>query len=104
MWAEWDTVGSLLAITPQITPWIFIRFNSDMEMKIQNEFVLTMPEARTSDAEWLTNRFSLYFSWRFKPKSWLYFAINDYRVRDENGDLTLLNRIGAIKVKYLIYF
>jgi hypothetical protein len=104
MWVEWDESGSLLAITPQITPWIFVRFNSDMELKIMNEFVLTMPEARTSDAEWLSNRFSLYFSWRFKPKSWIYFAINDYRVQDANGDLTLLNRIGAIKVKYLIYF
>jgi hypothetical protein len=44
------------------------------------------------------------FSWNFMPKSWFYFAVNDYRKQDDFGELQPEYTIGAIKAKYLIYF
>ncbi|MCK4321594.1 hypothetical protein KAX08_03650, partial [candidate division WOR-3 bacterium] len=104
MWIEWDTSNTLIAITPRVTPRIEFRFNADMKVEIFNEFVMTMPGTSLSETELLTNRLGLLFSWNFKPKSWLYIALNDYRVQNEDGNLELQNQIGAIKAKYLIYF
>ena len=53
------------------------------------------------------------FSWNFLPKSWVYFAINEYRDRSNeyniNGNLLpnrlhVTNRAAVLKVKYLYYF
>jgi len=104
MWIEWDTLHNLIATTPRVTPRIEFRFNADMKVEIFNEFVMTMPKASLSETELLTNRLGLLFSWNFKPKSWLYIALNDYRVQDDEGNLQLENQIGAIKAKYLFYF
>jgi hypothetical protein len=103
-WLEWDDQGYVLGLTPMFRPGLHFRPNPYFEIRIRNEFVWYMPEGRFSDLEWLSNRWMLYFGWNFKPKSWIYIAINDYRVQDQNGNLSLQNRIGAIKVKYLIYF
>jgi hypothetical protein len=55
----------------------------------------------------------LLFSWNFKPKSWIYFAVNDVRDRSEQYDTigTLLpvrthivGQVAVLKVKYLYYF
>ena len=53
------------------------------------------------------------FSWNFLPKSWVYFAINEFHDRsdefDSSGNL-LPNRIhvkdraAVLKLKYLYYF
>jgi hypothetical protein len=103
-WIEWDPEGSVLGITPQFRPGFHFRPNPYFEVRIRNDFVWYMPEGKFSDVEWVSNRWMLFLGWNFKPKSWVYIAVNDYRVQDMNGDLSLLNRIGAIKVKYLIYF
>ena len=53
------------------------------------------------------------FSWNFLPKSWIYFAINDYRDRSDQFDvndnplpnkLHVTNRAAVLKLKYLYYF
>jgi hypothetical protein len=53
------------------------------------------------------------FSWNFLPKSWIYFAINDFRDRSEEYDvndnllpsrLHVTNRAAVIKLKYLYFF
>ena len=53
------------------------------------------------------------FSWNFLPKSWIYFALNDYRDRSDEYDpqgnllpnkLHLTDRAAVLKVKYLYYF
>jgi hypothetical protein len=104
IWIELDTEGSILAITPGITPRVRLNLTKDMELSIFNEFVLEAPEANFRETDLSSNRFGLLFSWNFRPKSWLYIALNDYRVQDENGNLKVENQIGAIKAKYLIYF
>jgi len=104
LWVEWDTLNTIIAITPRLTPRINIRMNADMSLDIFNEFVFTTPGTNFSEGEWLTNRFGFLFSWNFRPKSWIYIAINDYRVRNDEGILQIENQIGAIKAKYLMYF
>ncbi len=104
IWVEWDTLGSLIAITPGLTPRIRFNLTKDIELNIFNEFVMEMPGTDFSKTELLSNRLGLLFSWRFAPKSLLYIALNDSREQDDYGNLQLENRIGVIKAKYLIYF
>jgi hypothetical protein len=104
LWIEWDPANTLIATTSMLTPRIEYRINADMKIAIFNEFVVTMPRMNFSETELLSNRLGVLFSWNFKPKSWLYIALNDYRTQNETGDLELRNQIGAIKVKYLLYF
>ncbi|MBA7634612.1 hypothetical protein ES703_42202 [subsurface metagenome] len=104
MWIEWATDGGILAITPRLTPRIRLNLTKDMELSIFNEFVMEIPEANFRETDLFSNRLGLLFSWNFKPKSWLYIALNDFREQDDDGNLQLGNRVGAIKAKYLIYF
>ncbi len=104
MWFEWDTLNTLISITPSLTPRIGFRISADMNLEIFNEFVMETPSMNLSRTELLLNRFGLLFSWRFAPKSWLYIAINDHREQNDNGNLHPKSQIGAIKVKYLLYF
>jgi len=103
-WVEWDNKKVIIAITPVVTPRIEFRISKDAKFSVFNEFVFTTPGTDFGKTEYLTNRFGFLFSYNFKPKSWLYIALNDYRVQDETDRLTLKNQVGAIKAKYLIYF
>ncbi len=104
LWAEWDTANHVIAMWPRIRPRIDLRVNADMTATLFNEFVLYTPEADIGRTEYLANRIGFLYSWNFKPKSWLYIALNDYRTQDEYGDLQHQYTISAIKVKYLLYF
>lgn len=104
IWVEWDTDNTIIAITPRVTPRANIRLGADINLEFFNEFVMETPGMDFPKTELITNRFGLIFSWKIAPKSWLYFAFNDYRIRGEDGEFELQNKIGAIKVKYLIYF
>jgi hypothetical protein len=53
------------------------------------------------------------FSYNFLPKSWIYFALNEYRQRSPQtdpfgntvvGPLSVTDRVGVFKVRYLYYF
>jgi len=53
------------------------------------------------------------FSWNFLPKSWIYFAINEFKDRSDEYDVNdnllpnrmhTIDRAGVFKVKYLYYF
>jgi len=103
-WVEWDTTNTIISIWPVATPRLDFTITPTMTFGIFNEFVFTTPGTDFGKTEYLTNRFGFLFSYNFKPKSWLYIALNDYRVQDEMGRLELQNQVGAIKAKYLIYF
>jgi len=104
IWVEWDTTNTICAMTPVITPRIDFTITPTMTIGIFNECVMTVPETNFSEAEVSTNRLGVLFSWNFQPKSWFYIALNDCRGQDEFGNLQLQNQIGAIKIKYLVYF
>ncbi len=53
------------------------------------------------------------FSWNFSPKSWAYFAVNEFKTQfeefDQNGNLVsrslkTSDRVGVFKIRYLYYF
>lgn len=104
LWIEWDESHSIIAMWPMLRPQVFIRFNADMSLNLFDEIVMTMPETDFEDTELVSNRVGLLFSWNFRPKSWMYIALNDYREQDAEGTVQPLYRIGAIKAKYLWYF
>lgn len=104
LWAEWDTTNTLIALTSGVAPRIDYRMNADISLALFNEIVMTTPKTEWGETDLLSNRAGLLFSWNFRPKSWVYLAVNDYRTRDVNGRLQLQNRIGALKAKYLVYF
>ena len=104
LWIEWDTLENTVAMTPLFRPNVNFRFNADMSLNIFDEFVMSTPKTEIGNTELYSNRLGLLFSWNFKPKSWLYIAVNDYQEQDALGSLKPQYRIAAVKVKYLIYF
>jgi hypothetical protein len=104
IWLEWDSSNTMAAITLMLTPRITLTFTKNMKFAIFNESVLLFPETHFDGIDVISNRLGFLFSWNFLPKSWLYVAFNDYQSQNENGKLQLQNLIGAIKVKYLLYF
>ena len=100
---EWDPEGTLYGITPVWTPRIEYQLTANMGLSTYSEFVFTTEEGRLSTAEIYSNRIGFLFSWNFLPKSWLYVAFNNLR-RDSGSGLELAERIGAVKLKYLLYF
>lgn len=105
MWIEWDTTGVVLAMTPVATPRLDFTITPKMTFGIFNEFVFSTPRTDIGATKFLTNRFGFLFSYNFRPKSWFYIALNDYRVDMGTGSgLQMQNQVGAIKAKYLIYF
>jgi len=101
-WIEWDTLNSIISIWPEAIPRIEITINPKMRVEIFNEFVFTVPGTNFYKTKIYSNRFGFLFSYNFRPKSWLYIALNDYR--EVEDILKIRNQIGAIKVKYLFYF
>ncbi len=104
LWIEWDDSHSIVAMWPMLRPKVFIRFNADMSLNIFDEIVMTMPETNFGERELVSNRIGAIFSWNFRPKSWIYIALNDFRAQDTEGEVRPVYRIDAIKAKYLIYF
>ncbi len=104
VWIEWDTLNTVVAVTPRLRPYILFQITADIQLEAFSEVVIETPGTDFGETELLSNRFGLLFAWRFLPKSWLYIALNDYREQDEQGSLQPQYRIGAIKAKYLVYF
>jgi len=104
LWVEWDTVGALLAMTPRVRPNINVRVDARTSLQVFSEIVMQTPGSDIQDTELYSNRFGMLFSWNFLPKSWLYIAINDYRLQDDQGALQPQYQVGAVKAKYLLYF
>lgn len=103
-WFEWDTTGNLITITSIAMPRVDIRFNADMKLSIFDQMVFDTPETEWGKTNLVSNRVGALFSWNFKPKSWLYIALNDYNIEDENGQMEVFDRVAAVKAKYLLYF
>jgi hypothetical protein len=103
-WIEWDPDNNLVAITSVLTPRIDIRFNADMMLSVFSQMVFETPRTEYEETNLVSNRFGALLSWNFKPKSWVYVALNDYNIEDANGQMELYDRVAAVKAKYLVYF
>ena len=103
LWIEWDTTNTIIAMTPRIRPRLDIRFSADKSLAIFNDILLETPGTDISETRFINNRFGFLFSWNFLPKSWLHIALNDFREHDEEK-LEPIYTIGAVKIRYLLYF
>lgn len=104
LWIEWDTTNTIVSMMPSIRPNFFARFTADMSLSIFSEFVMTTSGSDLNATELYSVRPGLLFTWNFRPKSWLYIALNDYHAQDNTGALQHQYLIGAVKAKYLLYF
>ncbi len=103
-WVEWDPDNDLVAVTSVLTPRIDVRFNADMMLTVFNQMVFVTPGTEYGMTNLASNRLGALFAWNFKPKSWIYVALNDYNIEDETGQMELYDRVAAVKAKYLLYF
>jgi hypothetical protein len=100
---ELDPAGKVVAVTSPLSPRLDFRFDSRINFNIYDNIVFTTPETKFDSTRVTANRVGFLFSWNFLPKSWLYVALNDFRV-DAGDGLKLVNRVGAVKLRYLFYF
>lgn len=99
LWVEFTPERKLEQVTLAILPRISIDFTRDISLAlISNPVVLYKNKLELSQ-----NRIGALLSIRFKPKSYLYIAINDHRLRTTSG-WKLNEQIAIIKLKWLIYF
>lgn len=108
-WWECSPDCDVIGVTSVARPKIDFRIDAKMSFNVYSELVFVTPETRFGETEMAANRLGFLFSWNFLPKSWLYVALNDYRTDEtllgEDGNiLDLVNRVGAVKVRYLFYF
>lgn len=104
LWIEWDTTSTVIAMYPRLRPNILFRFNADARLSVFSELVMFTQGTEYGKTELYSNRIGALFSWNFRPKSWLYLALNDYHAQNEYGEIDHQYQIGAVKMKYLLYF
>lgn len=105
-WIEWDSTNTIISMMPLLRPQSVVRFTSNMTLTAFVELVMSTPGTDLNETELYSVRPAMLFSWNFRPKSWLYIAFNDYQSQDGLGVGDMYHRytIGAVKVKYLLYF
>jgi len=108
-WWECDPSGKFIWVTSILRPKIDFRITARLSFNVYDELVFVTPETKFGKTELATNRIGFLFSWNFKPKSWLFIAFNNYSgdetpFEGDGNKLSLVNRVGAIKVRYLFYF
>ena len=83
-----------------------------MSLSVFDELFGSAPGFHATVSKLQTNRMGMIYSWNFKPKSWLYVAVNDFSALQPEIDGAGLWQerirhqylISAVKVKYLLYF
>jgi hypothetical protein len=100
---ELDPAGKVVAVTSPLSPRLDFRFDSRVNFNIYDNIVLATPGTSFDSTRVTANRVGFLLSWNFLPKSWLYVALNDFRM-DSGEGLSLVSRVGAVKLRYLFYF
>ncbi len=112
LWVEWDPDKSVVAMTPRFRPRVDYRITAYMTLSVFDEMVGYTGKARLGKSRLQSNRLGLLYTWNFAPKSWIYVAVNDYSALEPTerpgGTVTEEMKrqyaIGAVKLKYLLYF
>ncbi|MCF8240981.1 MAG: carbohydrate binding family 9 domain-containing protein [Melioribacteraceae bacterium] len=108
MWVEGNPAGDVEDITYNARPYFSLTpvNNVNIKVYVDNVFVKS-----TDKLEQMILGF--FFAYNFSPKSWIYFAYNEFRNRvsqfDSFGNFTGRNlqvsdRAAVLKIKYLYYF
>ncbi len=108
MFIEGDPEGNVADITYNARPFISLKPVNDLNIRIYVDNVYSTESQRLESMI-----VGLLFSWNFLPKSWVYFAFNDFRDRGDRYDsmenllpnkLHVTDRASVLKIKYLYYF
>ncbi|MGD1047617.1 MAG: DUF5916 domain-containing protein [Candidatus Krumholzibacteriaceae bacterium] len=107
-YVEWKPDNRIEDVTLDARPFVSLTPVNNLNVRV---YVDNMYLRSTSDIRQVIG--GLLFSYNFRPKSWLYFAINEIHDRsDEFGPegellpnrLHLIDRAAVLKLKYLFYF
>jgi hypothetical protein len=112
LWLEWDNGRTPLAMFPVLRPRMDYRITPYMSLSVFDELFGSAPGFHPTLSKLQTNRMGLIYSWNFRPKSWLYVAVNDFSALQPEIDGAALWQermrhqylISAVKMKYLLYF
>jgi len=107
-YTEWDPNNRIEDVTLNSRPYFSLTpvNNLNLRFYLDNVYVRS-----TGRVEQLIG--GLLFSYNFRPKSWIYFAVNEVRDRSPELDalgeplptrLHLADRAAVLKLKYLFYF
>lgn len=108
MYVEGDPHGDIEEITYNARPFFSLTPINDLNvtMYVDNVYVRSTRQIE----QFLVGFF---FAYNFLPKSWIYFAFNDFQDRSEEYDdfgkllpsmLHTTSRAAVFKIKYLYYF
>jgi len=108
MFIEGNPDGNVEAITYNARPFVSLKPVNDLNLRVYVDNVYS------SESQKLESMIvGVLFSWNFLPKSWVYFAFNDFQDRSDRYDsmgnllptkLHVTDRASVLKVKYLYYF
>ena len=108
MFIEGNPAGEIEDITYNARPFISLKPVNDLNIRV---YVDNVYSAESDKLERMI--VGVLFSWNFLPKSWVYFAFNDFRDRSDRYDpmgnllpnkLHVTDRASVLKLKYLYYF
>jgi hypothetical protein len=99
MFIEGNPAGGIEDITYNARPYFSLTPINDLNVRVYSDYVFVRSTDRMENII-----FGFLVSYNFLPKSWIYFAINDVRTRDEMAQMRVADRAGVLKVKYLYYF
>jgi hypothetical protein len=108
MFIEGNPAGDVEDITYNARPFFSLTpvNNLNFSVYVDNVFVRSTDRMESIIAGFL-------FSWNFMPKSWIYFAINEFKDRSDQYDannnllpntMHTTDRAAVLKIKYLYYF
>ncbi len=108
MYIEGNPAGQIEDITYNARPYFSLTPFNDLNVRVYTDYLFVRSSDQVENVI-----FGLLFSYNFLPKSWIYFALNEVRNREEEFDasgnilpsrLHAAARAGVFKVKYLYYF
>jgi hypothetical protein len=100
MWVEGNPNGNIADITYNARPYFSFTPINDLNLRVYVDNVYLRSSKQLEHVI-----LGVLFSYQFLPKSWIYFAYNDYQNRDSiDRTFRVANRASVLKVKYLYYF
>ncbi len=99
-WSEFDTLNKFLSTTLSPTFYLGYKFSPYTEIVFYSNPPLSY---QPSQFNIFQTRIALYYHWEIKPKSKIYFIINELFIKKDNK-WQENERILAIKIKYFYWF
>jgi hypothetical protein len=108
IFVEGNPMNTIEDITYNARPFFSLTPVNDMNFRVYFDIVYTR-----SSQQLQQTILGFLFSYNFLPKSWIYFAVNEFQERSDTtnalgetvpGPLRITDRVGVLKVRYLYYF